>query len=298
MAEHRDTSGFGSPPLLTLSLGDTDTTAELTDDGVVVARQQLTGAGYHALLTLLERHREGFAAEAPIQPFDYWHSATERLLATVYELIARPLVAWCQELGAIALRFDHPLLAALPVETAHVDQEAALFEHVNISRRSSRGDSNPAARRRRFQLEVWIGDEGDLGAVALERTLVESAHTVDRVQPYGRNGSVASAERARLVHLAGHSPRVDPYRFDRGSEAHVVLSGCDSLPAGLPPGVASVTGSLWPVDDQTNVSLMAAFHARLARGLRPVEALRQAQILHRSLPPTTWAAYVHMGSNY
>ncbi len=77
--------------------------------------------------------------------------------------------------------------------------------------------------------------------------------------------------------------------------AHLVLSGCDSLPPTLPAGVASAVGSLWPVDDQLSATVMAAYHSRLALGIGPLEALRQAQLLHRPLPPEAWAAYVYLG---
>lgn len=297
MAVQRDNSKTPDLPILSLALGESSTTAELVDDGKVLERQLLDGAGYDRLLSLLECHRAGLVDAARAQPFDLWQSGTERFLAVVYELISQPLISWCRCYGAVGLRLDHPILDALPVETAHIDQEAALFEHIQISRAPlSQCSTTGLQRQRRFELEVWIGNDADLGSVPLERMLVEAAHGGPCFAATRRREEGGRTKRAQLVHLAGHQPQIEPGRLDRSAEAHVVLSGCDSLPSRLPDGVASATGSLWPVEDQANVSLMAALHARLAFGLGPSEALRQAQILHRGLPPTTWAAYVHLGS--
>ncbi len=292
-------------PVLALALDEGGTTAELYAHGELLARKHLRQAGYARLLALVERHRVGFAADTPARPLDLWETATERHLAAVHELVSEPLVEWCRLFERLVLRLDHPLLGALPLETAHVDREPALLEHARLARfapgrRVDRHHIDPAPTTgyRRFDLEISPGDEIELGAVALERELVEAAHGASDLAAARRfrSGESTSSTRERLVHLAGHRPRIDRCSFDPAGAAHVVLSGCDSLPPTLPRGVGSVTGSLWPVDDQANVTLMAALHARLACGLDPVEALRQAQIFHRSLPPSTWAAYVHLGS--
>lgn len=100
-----------------------------------------------------------------------------------------------------------------------------------------------------------------------------------------------------LIHVAGHEPQATsgPDARRGNGQAHLVLSGCASLPPTLPPGVASVVGTLWSVQDHACVTVMAAYHRRLAVGVGPLEALRQALLLHRPLPPDTWAAFAYLG---
>lgn len=58
------------------------------------------------------------------------------------------------------------------------------------------------------------------------------------------------------------------------------------LPAGfLAAGVASVVGSLWPVNDPSTATLMIDFHRRVLAGMPPTEALTVAQ---RWLRDVTW----------
>ncbi len=255
---------------------------------------QLAGAAPTGRFTLRRVHR-GALAELVA-----WHSAavvdgdgapssaggdgcgavtpTERFLHVVYEQVAVHLIDLVAGLPRVMLHLDDAVLAQLPLETAHRPDRPALFELTQCYR-SSAGADKAMPRRRHFRLEHRRGDERGLPAVALERCLVGNAGT-----PGG----------ASLIHVAGHEPGATAGRGGDGRD-HLVLSGCSSLPATLPPGVASVVGTLWPVEDHACVTVMAAYHRRLAVGVGPLEALRQALLLHRPLPADSWAAWAYLG---
>jgi CHAT domain-containing protein len=67
-------------------------------------------------------------------------------------------------------------------------------------------------------------------------------------------------------------------------------------------GVPAVIGTLWDVDDRASRRLLVEFHRQIARGLTPVEALRQAQLgliasddpLLRT--PASWSGFVAIGA--
>ena len=198
------------------------------------------------------------------------------------------------------MRLD-PALAALPIETAHRDNEPALFERAQIYRVVDDGSGRPARSAtpdrhtcapRRFRLTVDPAAPSDLDVIALEHTLIRW------VTALASASSPTSGDRPTepLIHVAGHDPVIPVDLIDPHDRAHVVLSGCNSLPTSLPPGVASAVGTLWAVDDRSSTSMMAAYHGRLATGIGPVEALRQAQLLHRHQPAAAWAAYAHIGA--
>ena len=211
---------------------------------------------------------------------------TEQFLYLVYEQVSVHLADLLAGFPRVMLHLDDELLTRVPLETAHRPDRPALFELTQCYR-SLPGACGHPSRRRRFRLEHRRGDERGLAAVALERALVGNT------APAGPGTSV--------IHLAGHEPGAagtgaGAAAVVRGDgQTHLVLSGCDSLPAALPPGVASAVGTLWPVDDQACVTVMAAYHGRLALGVGPLEALRQALLLHRPLPPDTWAAFAYLG---
>ncbi len=215
-------------------------------------------------------------------------AATDELLAGVYEAISNQLRPLLDGVPRVALELAHELLGPLPIETAHRDGEPALFETTQLYRLDPSPRRAPS-RPRRFLLSILDAAISDLDVIALEQNLirwvsatVSRAATDEPVEP--------------LIHVAGHDPAIPDGIVEPGRRAHVVLSGCRSLPPSLPPGVASVVGSLWDVDDHSSSSIMAAYHARLALGISPIEALRQAQLLHRHLATGAWAAYVHVGA--
>lgn len=228
-----------------------------------------------------------------------WAGPTEELLARVYRSVSEPLIDILAGHGRVALRIRDPILARLPVETAHDDTGPALFELVASYRLIPTG---PGAGRppgtgppRRFTLSQYPAersDPTDLPAVTLERFLVAAAH-----RGWPRTGTAPPDRTERLVHVAGHEPQPGAAPlFGPGDAGHLVLSGCRSYLDRLPTGVASATCSLWAVDDEQSVTLMTALHAAMARGIGPAEALRRAQLLHLDLPGQDWSAFVHVGA--
>lgn len=255
---------------------------------------QLAGAAPTGRFTLRRVHRGALADLVA------WHNAavvdgtedpsgsgavtpTERFLHLVYEQVSGHLADLVAGLPRVMLHLDDEVLAQLPLETAHRPDRPALFELTQCYRSSAgAGAGGAMPRRRRFRLEHRRGDERGLPAVALERALV--------------GNTTASATGASLIHVAGHEPGATQVAAGPSDgQDHLVLSGCNSLPAALPPGVASVVGTLWPVEDHACVTVMAAYHQRLAVGVGPLEALRQALLLHRPLPADSWAAWAYLG---
>lgn len=259
-------------------------TAEL-GGGAPSRRLTIKAALQPLLAALVARHRALLSDDSDTMAAGRPSSAlaTEEFLYAVYELVSVHLVELLAGLPRVGLVLGHEVLAGLPIETAHRPDRPALFELTQCYRLpAGGGPSRIPGRRRRFRLEHRRGDERGLAAVALERELV--GHS----RPPGRDDPI-------VVHVAGHEPRAVGVRMDGGSHAHLVLSGCDSLPATLPPGFASVVGTLWPVEDHACVTVVAAHHRRLAMGVGPLEALRQALLLHRPLPADAWAGWAYLG---
>lgn len=260
-----------------LTFSDGCLTAALSGPGPA-RRLRIKRVNRGTLAELVAWHRAAVTSTTP-EPGAGVVSATDRHLQVLYELVSYHLVDLLASLPRVALVLHDPLLARLPLETAHAPDRPALFELTQCYRLPPTGSPGLQGRRR-FRLEHLGGDERDLGAVALERALIGD-------QQWAQAGSP-------VMHIAGHQPSA-PTAPGLDGTAHLVLSGCDSLPLRLPPGVASVVGTLWPVEDQAGVTVMAAYHRRLAAGIGPLEALRQALLLHRPLPPDTWAAYAYLG---
>ncbi|MBA3530569.1 MAG: CHAT domain-containing protein [Ardenticatenales bacterium] len=98
------------------------------------------------------------------------------------------------------------------------------------------------------------------------------------------------------------------------TDALVTLSACESgrsqvilgdealgLPrAFLGAGAATLVVSLWLVQDESTVTLMAAWYERLQAGLSPAAALREAQqaLRHHHPHPYYWAPFVLIGQRY
>ena len=285
-------AGFDAPgqrpiPVAICRLGfrsDGRLTAMLS--GVAATRRLTLRQAYRRTLVELEAdHRSALDGDEPAGRGPGAAGAvtpTERFLYAIYELVSVHLADLVAGLPRVGLLLDDDLLARLPLETAHRPDRPALFELTQCYRLPATGHA--VAPRRRFRLEHHRGDERGLGAGALERALVGNG---------GRGGTGSP-----VIHVVGHDPRppgLAEAGAGGGGQAHVVLSGCDSLPAVLPPGVASVVGTLWPVEDHGCVTVTAAYHRRLAVGVGPLEALRQALLLHRPLPCETWAAWAYLG---
>ncbi len=242
-------------------------------------------AQFEALIT---EHRRLFAEGTADDSMPTLVTATEQLLAEVYDTISFPLLHRLESFPRVALALEATPIRSLPIETAHRFGEPALFEVTQLYRTPPTGRLPAWRRPRRFQLNLQPAALGSVDVIALEQCLIHSVSAVT-----GRRRDEEQCE--PLIHVAGHDPTIPEGMVEPDDLAHVVLSGCNSLPTTLPAGVASAVGSLWPVDENSNSSIMAAYHSRLAMGINPVESLRQAQMLHRQLPPVAWASYVHIG---
>jgi CHAT domain-containing protein len=101
------------------------------------------------------------------------------------------------------------------------------------------------------------------------------------------------AIKARLVVLAACSTAGDVSVEGSPVLAHAFLIA----------GVPTVIGTLWDIDDGDSGPLMIALHERLAKGMTPAEALRDAQLslLRGPRPenrnPSRWAAFVVYGAS-
>jgi hypothetical protein len=164
-----------------------------------------------------------------------------------------------------------------------------------------------------------------LGSTDVERRLLHLA-CHGALRPGGAHGSYLTlAGRAELSAQALLETR------RRASLDLVVLAACTTgVPSGsydealsistafLAVGAATVFGSLWPVPgDATSVLMFMAHHYLRAKGLRPADALHQAQLwmldAGRQIPPemppglaaraalvdrhdiAAWAAFTHLG---
>lgn len=276
----------GTDPLYRLAFEDDRLVITGTVDGERLPRRA-GGARRETITGIVAGHRRALADGEPDAGAPWSVGPTEVLLHQTYELVTRPLLELIDGRPRIGLDLVGRLLNRLPVETAHRPDTAALFELTQCYRvPAGPGPGAPGAaggRQGRFRLRTGPADTDGLHAVALEQSLVSAVH---------RGGDRSDRHPVPLVVVAGHRPTIPD---GLGPDAHVVLNGCDSLPPVLPPGVASVVGTLWPVADRHSVTLSAAYHGRLAAGVGPLEALRQAQLLHRWQPVEIWAPYVYLG---
>ena len=225
-------------------------------------------------------------------------SAPRHFLATVYD----PIYDWDDErLQAVA---GHPPLFL-----------SDSFKRLRHSQKEADKISSLAGRRRVLKLSgIGASRQRILGgALGDYRYLHFSVHG---------DASLKEAERAALV-LSAIGPSgtpVDPYLRARDiqgltlSADLVVLSACKSglgveypgeglvgLPhAFLTAGAAGVIVSLWDVDDLATSNFMPLLYSNLLeRGLKPAQALRQAQVemwrQRRWNAPSYWAGFIGMG---
>ena len=125
---------------------------------------------------------------------------------------------------------------------------------------------------------------------------IEPASIVLRQNRHERRIGVAEIARLRLrptsvVVLAGCSTA----RGERRAAEGVISVAHGFLSAGAP----SVIATLWPIDDEAASIFFPRLHQRLAEGLSPAEALRQAQlesIRRGDVPASLWAAVQNIGS--
>ncbi len=272
------------PPVCILAHRESAVRASIEVDGRTVERIVIAGVDEAGLRQLVERHRAAFDEPWSPAPNTLWATATERFLSEVYQLVSRHLVNLLARFPRVELKIADPALVDLPIEAAHGFGTPALFDLCQIYRGGLSYRHPHRGPRRSFRLDVRQGDSAGLHGLTAEQSLIRSS--------YQQEPDLASE---RIVHVCGHEPTINAATFEVTERAHVVLSGCDSLPRFLPPGVASVTGTLWPIDDHTNAATVALLHSRIALGVGPAEALRQAQLLQRPLSPQVWAAYAHIG---
>lgn len=189
------------------------------------------------------------------------------------------------------------------------------------------------------ELVAFGDPKGDLPGAATELTVISKAFPTGRTLlfpgPQASKKAVlesAPLRRARLVHFATHGLLGEGSAASSGlllannaflssseilrqkwNAELVVLSACET---GLGPrlrgegilgltraflfaGVSSVAVSLWPVSDESTVTLMGDFYRRMSRGEPKSEALRQAKLaLIRSgifSHPYFWAPFVLSG---
>jgi len=248
-------------------------------------RKPLGTLSRHDLLELIALHRIGLCGDHRGGMSSRRVSPTERLLYAVYDRVSSYLIELLSGLPRVALELEPGPLRMLPIETACRPGAASLLE-VTQCFRVPDSPLLVAGEPRCFVLEVIRDECEGLNAAMLEMRLVSAVQEFARVQ---------KPQAERVLHVVGHEPGIPTGILEPYERAHVVLSGCDSLPNSLPAGVASAIGSLWPVDDALSVTLMTGYHLRLALGIGPLEALRQAQFLHRCLPPEAWASFVYVG---
>ncbi len=125
---------------------------------------------------------------------------------------------------------------------------------------------------------------------------IEPASIVLRQKGHERRIGVAEIARlhlrpASVVVLAGCSTA----RGERRAAEGVISVAHGFLSAGAP----SVIATLWPIDDEAASIFFPRLHERLAEGLSPAEALRQAQlesIRRGDVPASLWAAVQNIGS--
>jgi CHAT domain-containing protein len=125
---------------------------------------------------------------------------------------------------------------------------------------------------------------------------IEPASIVLRRNGHERRVGVAEIGKVRLrpasvVVLAG----CNTARGERRAAEGVISVAHGFLSAGAP----SVIATLWPIDDEASSIFFPRLHEKLAEGLSPAEALRQAQlesIRRGDVPASLWASVQNIGS--
>jgi len=157
-----------------------------------------------------------------------------------------------------------------------------------------------------------------LGADATKARFIDALTTCDAVHYAGHaTNSVLEPWRSALLLASpdGELTAREIVQLQAIKARLVVLAACSTVGdvsvegspvlahAFLIAGVPTVIGTLWDIDDGDSGPLMIAFHERLAKGMTPAEALRDAQLSLLRSPrpeyrrPSRWAAFVVYGAS-
>jgi CHAT domain-containing protein len=166
--------------------------------------------------------------------------------------------------------------------------------------------------RRHLRSKVWLG--GD----ATKAHFIAALKTYDAVHYAGHaTNSVLEPWRSALLLASpdGELTAREIVQLQAIKARLVVMAACSTAGdvsvegspilahAFLIAGVPTVIGTLWDIEDGDSGPLMIAFHERLAKGMTPSEALREAQLslLRSTRPeyrhPSRWAAFVVYGAS-
>jgi len=303
-------------------------------DGVAVVRGLASEAEVANLLNRL-RFQLGSLRHGGRSRLDHRTQLVERArhyLRALFRGLVAPIERHIQGKGLVIV--PHRALHYVPFHALH-DGAAYLVERAEISYAPSGQIFHHLAARPRRPLRhallagvpdaraPRLGSEAAaLGALFPGATILLGEHaTLDAVQ--------AHAPAADLIHLACHgqfrpdNPLFSALRLADGNltvrDAYqlklrcelAVLSACETGVSLVAPGdeifgftrgffaagVPSLMVSLWPVDDEATVDLMADIYRRLIAGERPAAALRAAQIaaMQRHPHPFFWAPFVLIG---
>jgi len=254
--------------------------------------------------------------------------ALQQLHALVWAPLARQLDA-----AQRVLVVPHGKLGAISFAALH-DGAQYLGERIEIAVVPSVAVAAQVLARRSTAASapLILADTRRLAHAGAEADALRALHP--QAQVYAGDAATAATLRehgphAACIHLACHgafrsdNPMFSALELADGNFtaldaetlklAHplLVLSACDSglgsesegdevfglVRAFLVGGAARVVASLWPVDDETTVGWMAAFHRALQTGATPAAAVRAAQQVVRARRPHPfyWAAFAVYG---
>jgi CHAT domain-containing protein len=256
---------------------------------------------------------------------------TRRCLADLYRLVWQPFAHELRSATSVRVLPSGPL-ASLPFG-ALWNGDMHLVQHQAITLAASLELPRPAPLERPIERVVAFADSQRLpGALAEAQALL--VHWPGATVRTGDDATLAAlrseAPRADLLHLACHgefrpdSPLFSALHLQRGTltalEAErlplaarlVVLSACETalsesarddealglVRAFLIAGAREVLGGLWAIDDAATARWMAAFHARLAGGVVPSQALaaQQREGIAQGAHPYFWAGFALHGA--
>ena len=331
-------AGLGDEWLLA-SLNTTSEALTLvcTDGSRTVGRRvPLSGESWIAELRALFSR---MVSTGPAPASAEWSKRAERCLQDLAPVIGKPLCELAEQLGRGRIALSAPgLVGGVPLGAIEFGDGGRLIDRLDAlsvipgfgfaassARREDRRNSGPACGgavggRRSVVVAAVDDDSIELARVEAEviRDLWRSGSAdVETVVPFDQEQLVASAGRARVLHVAGHASwnpmhtLASGLRFDGGvidagellaaldvaGVDVVVLSACDTAASTLGPagealnlaqlvsiaGARQVVASLWPVEDAATFFVMAELHAGLAGGADAASALWAAQRTVRGL---------------
>lgn len=255
---------------------------------------------------------------------------TQRVLARLHDLVWQPLAAALVGAGNVRV-VACAGLAGLPF-AALWDGGAHLVERHAISFAASVDSAirtRPASRSGRV---AAIADTTRLAGALAEMAALRACWPGATLR-VGSDATLSAlrseAAQADLLHLACHgefradSPLFSALHLHDGTltaldaetlplaASLVVLSGCETaladtarddeavglVRAFLIAGARRVLGGLWRIDDAATARWMSAFHAALAAGAAPAQAMRavQRRFIAEGAHPYVWAPFVLHG---